>query len=119
MFAFAIHDRTTDEVTLVRDRYGKKPLYYTQDGGVVYFSSEMKGLMVGRSGLQIDQQALLEWSLYRNVDALAPRTLVTLQPLDPRANMRFRMGTRAGSRRLDGTPVPLRSFEPTSAPVYL
>ena len=76
MFAFAIHDRSTDEVTLVRDRYGTKPLYYARDGGVVYFSSEMKGLMAGRSGLQLDQQALLEWSLYRNVDALAPRTLV-------------------------------------------
>jgi cellulose synthase (UDP-forming) len=50
---------------------------------------------------------------------VAPRTLVTLQPLDPRANTRFRMVTRAGSRRLDGTPVPLRSFETTSAPVYL
>ena len=76
MFAFAIHDRNTDEVTLVRDRYGKKPLYYAQDGGIVYFSSEMKGLMAGRTDLQLDQQALLEWALYRNVDALASRTLV-------------------------------------------
>jgi len=76
MFAFAIHDRNTDEVTLVRDRYGKKPLYYARDGGIVYFSSEMKGLMLGRSDLQLDQQALLEWALYRNVDALASRTLV-------------------------------------------
>ncbi len=76
MFAFAIHDRQTDEVVLVRDRYGKKPLYYAQDGGVVYFSSEMKGLLAGRSGLRMNQQALCEWFLYRNVDALGSRTLV-------------------------------------------
>jgi cellulose synthase (UDP-forming) len=49
----------------------------------------------------------------------APRTLVTLRPLDPRADMRFRMVTRVGSRRLDGTPVPLRNLETPAAPVYL
>ncbi|TAK55105.1 MAG: asparagine synthase (glutamine-hydrolyzing) [Gammaproteobacteria bacterium] len=76
MFAFAIHDRTTDEVTLVRDRYGKKPLYYARDGGAVFFSSEIKGLMAVCSGLDLDERSLLEWFLYRNVDALAARTLV-------------------------------------------
>jgi cellulose synthase (UDP-forming) len=49
----------------------------------------------------------------------APRTLVTLRPLDPRADLRIRMVTRAGSRRLDGTPVPLRNLETPAAPVYL
>lgn len=76
MFAFAIHDTTTDEVTLVRDRYGKKPLYFAQDGGVVSFSSEMKGLLESRHDLRLNQQALVEWFLYRNVDALGSRTLV-------------------------------------------
>jgi cellulose synthase (UDP-forming) len=49
----------------------------------------------------------------------APRTLVTLRPLDPHADMRFRMVTRVGSRRLDGTPVPLRNLETPAAPVYV
>ncbi|HSD53563.1 MAG TPA: glycosyltransferase [Burkholderiales bacterium] len=49
----------------------------------------------------------------------APRTLVTLRPLDPRADMRFRMVTRVGSRRLDGKPVPLRNLDTPAAPVYL
>jgi asparagine synthase (glutamine-hydrolysing) len=76
MFAFAVHDRQTDEVTLVRDRYGKKPLYFLQRDGVVYFSSEMKALMAGDDSLELDQRALLEWFLYRNVDGLASRTLI-------------------------------------------
>ena len=76
MFAFAIHDTMTDEVTLVRDRYGKKPLYYAPNAGVVYFSSEMKGLLESRHDLRLNQQALVEWFLYRNVDALGSRTLV-------------------------------------------
>jgi hypothetical protein len=52
-------------------------------------------------------------------DDAAPRTLVTLRPLDPRGDMRFRMVTRVGSRRIDGTPVPLRNLETPAAPVYL
>jgi asparagine synthetase B (glutamine-hydrolysing) len=68
MFAFAICDTHSGEVILARDRYGKKPLYYAEIGGVVMFASEMKALMVGRRDLRIDQQALVEWFLYRNVD---------------------------------------------------
>jgi len=43
-FAFALHDRDQDCVHLVRDRFGIKPLYWTEiDGGVV-FGSELKVL---------------------------------------------------------------------------
>jgi asparagine synthase (glutamine-hydrolysing) len=76
MFAFAIHDTQSDEVVLVRDRYGKKPLYYAGTGGIVAFASEMKALVLGRSGLKLDEQSLAEWMLYRNVDALRARTLI-------------------------------------------
>jgi len=76
MFAFAICDSQANEVVLVRDRYGKKPLYYSRNGDRILFSSEMKALMVGRDALRLDQQALGEWLLYRNVDALKSRTLV-------------------------------------------
>ena len=43
-FAFALYDRSTDTVHLVRDRFGIKPLYWTRiDDGVV-FGSELKVL---------------------------------------------------------------------------
>jgi len=43
-FAFALYDREEDCVHLVRDRFGIKPLYWTQiDGGLV-FGSELKVL---------------------------------------------------------------------------
>lgn len=47
MFAFAIWDRDKQEVFLARDRFGEKPLYYTQSipGMDFCFGSELKALM--------------------------------------------------------------------------
>lgn len=43
MFAVAIHDRRRGEVYLVRDRLGKKPIYYRHDAreGSIEFASEL------------------------------------------------------------------------------
>lgn len=45
MFAIAILDRDDDVLYLVRDRVGKKPLYYYLKNGNIYFASELKPLM--------------------------------------------------------------------------
>lgn len=76
MFAFAIYDRQKDAVTLVRDRFGKKPLYYTEARGHVLFASEMKALLQIGDPPKLNRQRLMEWSLYRNVDFGSPQTLV-------------------------------------------
>lgn len=45
MFAIAIYDTQTEELTLVRDKIGKKPLYYYVNNGTVIFGSELKPIM--------------------------------------------------------------------------
>ena len=45
MFAIALYDRETKELFLVRDRIGKKPLYYWIDGENLVFASELKPIM--------------------------------------------------------------------------
>jgi asparagine synthase (glutamine-hydrolysing) len=76
MFAFAVYDRRNDTLTLARDRFGKKPLYYMRDDNHVLFASEMKVLLQIHENLKPDRQRLMEWSLYRNVDFGSSRTLV-------------------------------------------
>jgi asparagine synthase (glutamine-hydrolysing) len=44
MFAFAIWDSHRKELFLARDHVGIKPVYYAQDGEILYFASEAKAL---------------------------------------------------------------------------
>jgi len=45
MFAVAVHDAHDGSLTLVRDRVGIKPLYFSLLPGAVAFASEIKGLL--------------------------------------------------------------------------
>lgn len=76
MFAFAIHDRDDGTVTLVRDRFGIKPLYCARTERLILFASEIKALLTAIEQPRVNKWSLLEWSLYGNVDALTPETLV-------------------------------------------
>jgi asparagine synthase (glutamine-hydrolysing) len=43
-FAFAIYDRRSEEVFLARDRFGVRPLFYSEQRGDLVFASEIKAL---------------------------------------------------------------------------
>lgn len=43
-YAFALYDKKNDRLMLVRDRFGVKPLYWTENNGTFVFGSELKVL---------------------------------------------------------------------------
>jgi len=45
MFAFAVWDEYSKSVTLARDRFGVKPMFWAQHAGRLLFSSEVKGIL--------------------------------------------------------------------------
>ncbi|MFA7324161.1 MAG: asparagine synthase (glutamine-hydrolyzing) [Candidatus Nanopelagicales bacterium] len=75
MFAIAIVDRTRDRITLIRDRWGKKPLLYTSSNGTLAFASEMRALL--GSGLASDQADEIAIDAYLRLGYVpAPQTAV-------------------------------------------
>jgi len=67
MFAFAIWDRVEKALTLARDRYGIKPLYYAQAGQVFLFGSEVKAILAhGAYRTDLDREALIEYFTFQN-----------------------------------------------------
>src|SRR5262249_7899927 len=68
MFAFAVWDSRDRTLTLCRDRYGVKPLYYTVTGDTLLFGSEVKALLAHpECAAVLDREALLEYLTFQNL----------------------------------------------------
>jgi asparagine synthase (glutamine-hydrolysing) len=65
MFAFALADRETGELVLVRDPLGIKPMFYLERGDGIVFASELKAMLAALgSELRIEPGALVASMLY-------------------------------------------------------
>lgn len=59
MFAFAIFDKRENVCFLARDRFGKKPIYYSIANGGLSFSSDIRSFrFLNSKGKQVNQYAL-------------------------------------------------------------
>ena len=75
MFAFAIWDEQEQTCFLARDPMGIKPLYYSNQGGVFAFASELQALQkAGFGSSETDAMAL--FSYFESGSVAEPRTLV-------------------------------------------
>ncbi|GKQ52956.1 asparagine synthase (glutamine-hydrolyzing) [Bradyrhizobium sp. Ce-3] len=67
MFAFALWDRKERRLTLARDRYGIKPLYYWFGGNQLLFASESKAFRAAPNfDARLDSEGLLEYFTFQN-----------------------------------------------------
>lgn len=89
MFAFALWDRKDHKLSLVRDRFGEKPLYYGWVGSDFVFGSELKAIRQHPNfDAPIDRRALglftqrsyipAPLSIYRGIFKLEPGCILEL-----------------------------------------
>ena len=68
MFAVAVWDEKRQAGLLARDRVGKKPLYYWEHDGAIYYSSELKALLeVPGFDRRLNLHALHHYLSYKHV----------------------------------------------------
>jgi asparagine synthase (glutamine-hydrolysing) len=97
MFAFAIWDGERKILTLARDRFGVKPLYYAEAGDCFLFASEIKAILAyGTKEAKIDRAGLAEYLSFQNF--FTSRTLFEGVKLLPQGSyIQLKLG--------NGTPV--------------
>jgi asparagine synthase (glutamine-hydrolysing) len=92
MFALAIADTQSGEITLVRDHFGIKPLYLASSGGVTVFASELRPILAsGVVARRPDEVTIYRYLRFRvhddtertffeGISRLMPGELATIAP---------------------------------------
>lgn len=105
MFAFALWDQARQRLFCARDRFGKKPFFYTLWGGRLFFASELSALeQIRELPLTPDPQAIVRYLAYEYVPT--PATLYAeARSLEP-AHMLLLEDGRLRIRRYWDLPCP-------------
>ena len=92
MFAICLYDRDTEEVFLVRDRIGKKPLYYEINDGNLIFASELKPLMAREGFSKKIRTDILSRYLFQQYINAPDSVFENVYKLEPGSILRFYYG---------------------------
>ena len=86
IFAVSIWHKEKESLTLARDRYGVKPLYYSSKGNQLAFGSEMKTIIQFLPSQNISKNAFREFldygnplgeqTLFESIEELKPGTVI-------------------------------------------
>lgn len=93
MFAIALYDRETEEIYLIRDRIGKKPLYYWQDGDTMVFASELKPIMAFPDFTKRIRTGVLSRYLYQQYINAPDTIFEDVYKVEPGAVVKYKSGT--------------------------
>ena len=92
MFALALYDKSTQEIFLVRDRIGKKPLSYWLDGENLVFASELKPIMECPGFTKEIRRDVLARFLYQQYINAPDSIFKDVYKLQPGEILRFHKG---------------------------
>jgi asparagine synthase (glutamine-hydrolysing) len=100
MYAFAIWDTRRRQIFLARDPFGIKPLYYSDDGNVLRFASQVRALLRARSidtssdaagkvGFMLWGYVPEPYTLYAGIRALPPGSWLSIDSTRTHASGTF------------------------------
>ncbi len=89
MFSLVIYFKETNEIVLLRDRFGIKPLFYRVEKGSIYFASEIKSLRKIFSCVKFDDRKIINFldnseyphskdTFYKNIKQLEGGTFLKI-----------------------------------------
>ena len=113
MFAIALYDERKESLLLGRDRLGKKPLYYAEHEGRLYFGSEIKTILAVAPELaEIDPQGVLDFFYFGYI--LDPRSAFTKIRKLPAGNwVEFKNGSLGAVQQYWDIPA-YGTYQPSS-----
>lgn len=88
MYAIALFDHTNELMHLIRDRLGKKPLFYASDKNIMVFGSEIKSITAADViNLSVDYDSILDYlslfyipadnTAYNEIQQVPPASYIT------------------------------------------
>ena len=103
MFAFALWDTRDHVLTLARDRFGVKPLYWARQGDLVLFASEIKSLLQLGVPSSPNLQVIGKYLVSGRTDEGTSTFFEGIHRVLPGAYLQFRRGS--------STPTSTRWYE--------
>ncbi len=94
MFAFAVFDRVSQTLTLVRDAFGIKPLFYEQKKEELYFASELRPLLhLRQERIRPNLQRTYDYLVHGNYDSSEDSFIAGIKHLPPAHYLTFDLKT--------------------------
>lgn len=87
MWAIAVYDRKQRQLFLSRDRFGKKPLYWTKYNSKIYFSSEMKSFLNLGIHLVPNENYIYRYLINNGVDSGSETPFLNVYSLPAGSNL--------------------------------
>ena len=122
IFALAVYDERHETLTLFRDCFGVKPLFYTQTGNTFVFASELKGLFC-YPGIApaVDSNGLNEifslgpahtpgCGVYKNVHEVMPGSYLSVSRAGVRETTYFRLESHPHEDSYETTIATVREL---------
>lgn len=105
MFAFVLHERDSGRLVMARDRFGIKPLYFSETPEALRFSSSLPALLAGGDvDTSIDKVALHHYMTFHSV-VPPPRTILNGVKKLPPATIRIIEADGAKKDRIYWAPA--------------